>query len=421
MADTLEEFVNATFDEDDFNSNGQATLLTSNANTRYVIKDIQVDQADDAVKVLPTLDINGFDVITLGENGATGHEIIGTSSTLRATSSAFPLQYQDVVFGGVDSSTLYDKAVRPLVNGIEDTSQGTLTSNNNTIISGTFAADAQHMYATNVGVNNVIILIQSDANSQTNFYAFNSSGTQIQSDTSSYRPKAFDGERYVYWASGSNIKQWDSHTDTLTNIPNTLGSMSHSSYSVACYCGEGWFYFNGSYTSGTIGTRPFIFNAYTKEFVDCATNNDSAQGKFGHAGGGLWGVFNGDDTIYMFRNSNTTDHVKYEVNVKTGSVSSGTNIALPSGYVLSEARNWKSVYDRKLWFVDHASNVRYYDAVKNDNQWTDAGFNVNANYSGSQKQIVVYKSNTPSADVSSRTYGINPGVKLRITGIKSET
>jgi len=419
MADTLEEFVNATFDADDFNSSGQATLLTSNASTRYVIKDIQISQADSNFNVLPTLDVNGFDIITLGANGATGHEIIGTSSTLRATSSVFPLDYSDLTYGGIDSSGTFDKVIQPMVNDVVDTSQGNIVSNNNTIIAGTAAVDACHMYATNIGTNNVIISIWSDANSTTNFKAFDTSGTQIQSETDAYKPKAFDGERYVVWASGSNIKKWDSHTDTVTNIPNTLGSTSASTYSVACYCGEGWYYFNGSYSSGSIGTRPFIFNINTEEFVDCSTNNDSAQGKFGHSGGGLWGVFNGEDTIYMFRNSNASDHVKYEINVKTGGVSGGTNIVLPNGK--SDPRNWMSVWDRKLWVLDTNFNVRYYDAVINDDTWTDAGFNINANWSASQEQIAVYKATADSTEVAARTYGLNPGVNLRVTGIKSET
>ena len=419
MADTLEEFVNATFDADDFNSSGQATLLTSNANTRYVIKDIQVAQADDAIKVLPTLDINGFDIITLGENGATGHEIIGTSSTLRATSSAFPLQYTDLVYAGVDSSGTYDKVINPLVNGVVDTSQGNLTSLNNTITSGTFNADACHMYATNIGINNVIINIYMDMNSQTIFKAYDSSGTLIQSETNAYSPRAFDGERYVYWASGSNIKQWDSHTDTIKNISNPLGSISASTYPVACYCGEGWLYFNGSYTSTNAGTRPFIMNAYTEQFIDLsASSGNSAQSTFNHNGGGLWGVFDGDNTIYMFRNSNANDHVKYEINISAGTVTEIQNVPMPNGK--SDPRNWMSVWDRKLWVLDTSFNVRYYDAVLNDNQWTDAGFNIAANYTGSQEQIAVYKATADSTEVAARTYGLNPGVKLRITGIKSE-
>ena len=416
MADTLEEFVNATFDDDDFNSSGQANLLTTNSTTRYVIKDIQVSQADSEFSILPTLDINGFDIITLGSNGATGSEIIGTSSTLRATSSAFPLSYSDFTFSGIDTSDQVDRVQRPMINNVIDTSQGNITDYNNTAIA-TIYPDAAHMYAERVGPNNVVIQIRSDANSQTEFYAHDSSGTQIKSDTQSYRPKAFDGERYVYWANNNSIAKWDSWTNTQTTFPNALGSYTASSYPVCCYCGEGWLYIHGAYTSGGAGNRPFLVNVNTETFVDLSPGNNSAQSLFSHNGGGMWGVFNGDSKIYMFRNSNSSDHVKYEIDVDAGTVvDTGQNVTIN----ISETRNWKSVWDRKLWMLDSSYNVRYYDAVLDDNQWTDSGFNLTVGRVSSQRQMVAYKATADSTEVAARTYGLNPGVKLRITGIKSE-
>ena len=122
MADTLEEIYKATLTESSFNASGEATVLTTDSNTRYAIKDVQVKQVSSSINVNADLMVNDVPVANV-TNSVTGSEIVGVSSTVKLKTSTFPLDYEDVYFGYIPNSspTVIDKKRKAFVNNIEDT------------------------------------------------------------------------------------------------------------------------------------------------------------------------------------------------------------------------------------------------------------------------------------------------------------
>ena len=97
MADTLAEIYRNTLTDSSFDSNGEATIVTTNSSTSHVIKSIQAEDTDANIKLAATLIINDFDIIALTGN-STGTEIIAPSSTVKVKTSAVPFSYQDIDF-----------------------------------------------------------------------------------------------------------------------------------------------------------------------------------------------------------------------------------------------------------------------------------------------------------------------------------
>ena len=75
MADTLEEIYKATLTESSFNASGEATVITTDANTRYAIRDVQVKQ-ESSLNVEADLLVNDVTVANV-TSSASGNEIIG--------------------------------------------------------------------------------------------------------------------------------------------------------------------------------------------------------------------------------------------------------------------------------------------------------------------------------------------------------
>ena len=99
MADTLDQiFMNTSLGATEL-TDGEHTLVTTDANTSYVIKDMNLSNAS----ILASdshLELNGFNVSSATAN-ATGSLIIPPSSTLKLkTGSTYPFQFlQDTIYG----------------------------------------------------------------------------------------------------------------------------------------------------------------------------------------------------------------------------------------------------------------------------------------------------------------------------------
>jgi hypothetical protein len=82
MADTLSEIYRDTLTASDFDSNGEATIVTTDSSTSHVIKSIQAAEVDSQLLLQGSLDINGFTIVGLTANSS-GTEIIAPSSTVK--------------------------------------------------------------------------------------------------------------------------------------------------------------------------------------------------------------------------------------------------------------------------------------------------------------------------------------------------
>lgn len=95
MADSVVEIVNTTLTSTELpDSDTSYTLLTTDANTSYVIKSVQVNTLISDLN-LQTY-INDFDVGDWGQD-LTGFEVMDVSSTLKVKSSSFPIDLNHVL------------------------------------------------------------------------------------------------------------------------------------------------------------------------------------------------------------------------------------------------------------------------------------------------------------------------------------
>ena len=97
MADTLAEIYRNTLTSSSFDSNGEATIVTTNSSTSHVIKNIQAEDTDTTFKLNATLEINDFNIVALTGNSS-GSEVIAPNSTVKVKTSALPLSFVDQEF-----------------------------------------------------------------------------------------------------------------------------------------------------------------------------------------------------------------------------------------------------------------------------------------------------------------------------------
>jgi hypothetical protein len=117
MADSVVEIVNTTLTSTELpDSDTLYTLLTTDANTSYVIKDVQISSA------IPSLNlqtyINDFNVGSWGET-LTGSEVVDVSSTVKVKSSDFPVDLNHITYGAytTSGSTPYKNGSFSVING----------------------------------------------------------------------------------------------------------------------------------------------------------------------------------------------------------------------------------------------------------------------------------------------------------------
>ena len=159
MADALGEIYRNTLTSSDFDSNGEATIVTTDSSTSHVIKNIQAVDADTNVPINGTLTINDFDIVGLTANSS-GSEIIAPSSTVKVKTNALPLNYEDVEFTTRRSSSQYATTAQAKVNNYVALDNIYVSNNSASFVST--AGSTRDVYAPNIGPN-TCLLYTSDA------------------------------------------------------------------------------------------------------------------------------------------------------------------------------------------------------------------------------------------------------------------
>jgi len=229
MADTLAEIVNTTVTAANL-EDGEHTLLTTDANTAHVIKDVFVETS------LTNLDLelNGFNVADVTKTNS-GSLIVPPSSTLKATSTDFPLDYVDesytyTIDGETDFVQTTDAFLGDTVSLTEDFSAGAKVQSTN--------QNDKHYK-----VGDYIYKATSDWNSVQRLYkvAVSNVGgtpTAVSAATGSYSGDwVFDGRYFIGLVAGSpekirriDTQDNDSYTDVDLPTNFTLNSFPRSYY-----------------------------------------------------------------------------------------------------------------------------------------------------------------------------------------------
>ena len=124
MADTLAEIYRNTLTSSSFDSNGEATIVTTNSSTSHVIKNIQAEDTD-TLKLNATLEINDFNIVALTGNSS-GSEVIAPNSTVKVKTSALPLSFVDQEFQNQNNNSNYRK--QTVATAVSGTSQSFLSA-----------------------------------------------------------------------------------------------------------------------------------------------------------------------------------------------------------------------------------------------------------------------------------------------------
>jgi len=430
MADTLAEIHNSTLQSSDFNSSGEATIVTTDSSTKHVIKDVQIEEGDSNFKVEPYLNIGGFNTVQLTAN-ASGSEIVGPSSTVKLKTSTFPLVYQDYNFITQSSNSEFNAVTFPRVNNQEGYSTN-IASTANAIGHSSFTQDynKERRVYLNLGPNNYTLLIDTNLNSGTRLYLRDSSGTQIAYYGDSYMPWWFDDTQYAYRYNGSTnfIQRLDCYTGTLTGFKSFDNGASSSTYAkmfgVNNPDGTTAYLFFWSEQSGYASYYDFstsVAKNYTSTGVSSCYHNMN----------NIWqAVMKTDGSIVHLSGQNTSTLYEYtwepDTVYTTSKYNSYSNVNLSTGVQLWPNLNaHKQVLGSKLYYYADSgspyanSELAFIDFDKTG----DARFGTTGLTLGGATaygySVNLSKSTPDATTISGRTYNISPSFKIRMTGITS--
>jgi hypothetical protein len=258
MADTVEEVYNQTIGNTAF-SGGPVTALTSDANTRYVIRDIDIERPQSMVNAgifNMTAQINDVQIVNLTNGSAGGTSIMGPSSNLKLASTLYPIP---------DSSYLATRIFHNIPGNLTnspiswtstsqysafDVSYGSVSESGREVnaVSPTIGGSNTFYY-----VDDKIFWDQVDGNSTMQFYRrVPGTSTNDTISTDSYSWVSYDNGTNFYWQhSSSSFKKYDATTHTTTTIAMTGpgAGKATSSYSRSYFCNG--FLFAGS-SSGEV-------------------------------------------------------------------------------------------------------------------------------------------------------------------------
>tara|TARA_R100001460_G_scaffold29009_4_gene57785 strand:- start:842 stop:2131 length:1290 start_codon:yes stop_codon:yes gene_type:complete len=428
MADTLAEIHNSTLQESDFNSSGEATLLTTNGSTKHVIKNVQITEGDSNLPVNGTLNVSGMDVVALTGNSS-GAEIVDVNTAIKVKTNTFPLRYQDDAFINRTNSSTFAAASFPKVNDVEGLASAAISTGN--AIGHSIYSDNKidgRLYM-NLGSNNYNMFIQHNhSKSVSQLYLRQPDGTLVTSYTDSYMPWWFDDTQFAYRYDKNNnrIDKLDCFTGTRTTLKSFSANGSQSSY--AHMSGVNDHNGNTKYLFfWTANARQFQYYDFSTDTARSFTGSSDGDNVFQYtpASGFFTPLMKTDGSIILIcvRQTSRITYYNWQPDTNyTTTYETSTDRSLSSGAQLftSQYQHFPVVKNR-LYFIDYSSGgLHYYDADidATETAYKDTGLTFSS--IGSYGASINLSKITPSSStISGRTYNISPSLKLRMTGVTS--
>ena len=224
MADQVKEIFAGTISASDV-ATGSTTLFTTDANTQYVIKDVQVSSS---FLGTPELAINNFDVASLA-GSVTGSEIVDVSSTAKYKISDTTPVFKNDIQAGLSNSYIKKNTTQLLVNGVS--SGDPVTTEVATGFSSLNSQTQAVMYA--VASNGDIYYGRTDGNSSQSIRKQTVSGVNSQVVSMSYGWSVFDGNETIYYCGASTfggnvLKKFNINTGVTTSQTLNIHFVSSS-------------------------------------------------------------------------------------------------------------------------------------------------------------------------------------------------
>ena len=415
MADTLAEIYRNTLTSSSFDSNGEATIVTTNSSTSHVIKNIQVSDTDTQIPVNGTLQINDFDIVGLTANSS-GSEIIAPSSTVKVKSSSFPLSYLDYEFANRTSGTNYQTQTVATVNGI--TALPNIYAATNTFPFSNTQSNDRDTFCPNLGSNNYHLIMVHDNNAQANMYLYDGSGNAVVSKTASYEPKWFDGKQYVYFHNSvgtHGVDRIDCYTGTVTRLVNTSLSNGHTYPKMFGYKDEYLFFWSRYDTD-----NPQVYSFADGTLSNFA--NNSANNALTQSDRNYYAVKRSGDRFRIVIQKQVSELQYYDWTkgtVLTSTESANINSLSLSGNdeELASQQAQCGVIGSRFYYINAHNKLSFIDFEPDTPTKTVVGTN---NITGTYGKDIHQIERTPSnSTINARSYGVSPSLKLRVTGITS--
>jgi hypothetical protein len=273
MADTVNEIYNSSISLSDVASTGKTTIITTDANTRYVIKDIQVEGAL-AGSTAAALIVNNMPVADVSTS-VSGSEIVDINSTVVYQAFAAAPSIQAVSFEGFTSPTAYRSSVHGTLNGTLSTNYSAATSTDTLLNAAIYASSGNFLKAT----NGAVFYVFWDGNSQA--YLFkrtspNGGDTQIVGMSYGWIVSN-EVDSFHYCNNGQNsVTTYNINTGVTTTVAGYPEVLSTSSYPSATYMNNGKILVNTTGNSDV--SRLLIVNPYVNDRLIVNLNGVSTNG-----------------------------------------------------------------------------------------------------------------------------------------------
>lgn len=239
--------------------NGSGTIVTTDANTQYVVKDVAL-VSNAFTGITPTLTINNTQVASV-PSSLTGSEIVDINSTLKAKlySTAPTTQKQTTTYISTSPTAVYATQVNYLLNGTS-VAEGASTSTSVTNPSNFNS----NLYQTAFDNSGNFYYVSWDGNSQTTFYkrtgGINGSDSNLFSGSNSYAPKCFNGVDSYYWIGYNDYTFYKYNINTGTSTTFATPVFSSTSYPDISMINNGYVCFH---KGDSQPTSVWIFNPVT--------------------------------------------------------------------------------------------------------------------------------------------------------------
>lgn len=277
MAETLETiYLNTSIGGTELDD-GEHTILTTDANTRYVIKDMYVNGSTGLDNTY--LELNGFNVGSVASN-ASGSLIVGPNSTLKIKTTDFPISiYESREFAQLSDNSLL------VTQSYKTTSGNTLSSSglrsNSSVSSPEQTTDV--IYTVDANGNPFAHYTTNDSNSSQVLYYYQPTASGSIGTGGGYNPfgittTSLYGTAAFRFAGGTTFYYQDlvanptSQSLSTTNFPNNGNTFSPytTSSEPRGHAAHGYFFYipSSGYT-----TNVFAINLTTGAFFRFNLNN----------------------------------------------------------------------------------------------------------------------------------------------------
>ena len=448
MADTLESiYLNTALGGTELDD-GEHTILTTNSTTRYVIKDMYVNNTSELTGTY--LELNGFNVGGISAN-ATGSLIIPPNSTLKIKSTNYPFQFYKNTTWAQNGQYLYYKETYQSSAG--DVSSTTFETYHSGLSNYSDMIDVARI--THGNGDEYLYYTTNDDNSVQKFYSINDdSGAKSERAYFNYSPFMIVDNKIYTFGNNTSLEfsdqtvstNWQGNSYNGTYLPDL------SNYAYPTTRGNSYNpHPTSSYPRGQ-GAHGFIWYCPSNGYTEDLYAINLANGAFHRFSitGQSWTMSNNkgnfvpsvdwaNDTLYIYfhvNNQNQVIQAKYE---NWSSIVAMDNANNPNVHTVAAtitnahtqsagAMNVSNTMSKSIMGYDANGGFTYQNTAQNLVS-VDKDFNVNSttttfetsgqtvsspNYAFVRKQSKITNSEASALSLSAPTFGI------QILGIKSE-